>query len=126
MASVQKTQTLHNLKVYIIGDEDTVAGFLLTGMGARDTQGNTNFLIVDTKITPTQIEDAFRDFTSRKDCGILMINQYIAEEIRYLVNTHDKVIPTVLEIPSKDKPYDPVKDSVMQRIKLFYGGVLPE
>ncbi|KAJ1611401.1 vacuolar ATP synthase subunit F [Cryptosporidium canis] len=124
--SGQRANTLHNLKVYIIGDEDTVAGFLLTGIGARDRQGKTNFLIVDSKTQHAQIEEAFKDFISQPDCGILMINQTIAEEIRYLVNTHDKIIPTILEVPSKDKPFDAAKDSVMQRIKLFYGGSLPE
>ncbi|KAH8741511.1 vacuolar ATP synthase subunit F [Cryptosporidium ryanae] len=124
--SDQGPSKLQNLKVYIIGDEDTVAGFLLTGIGARDAQGKTNFLIVDSKTPKTQIEESFREFVQQPDCGILMINQSIAEEIRYLVNTHDKIIPTILEVPSKDKPYDAAKDSVMQRIKLFYGGSLPE
>lgn len=126
MSGGQRSNVLQNLKVYIIGDEDTVAGFLLTGVGARDVQGRTNFLIVDSKTSQSQIEETFRDFVNQPDCGILMINQNIAEEIRYLVNTHDKIIPTILEVPSKNKPYDPAKDSVMQRIKLFYGGSLPE
>ena len=33
--------------ISIIGDEDTVTGFLLTGIGERSIKGETNFLIVD-------------------------------------------------------------------------------
>lgn len=33
--------------VSIIGDEDTVTGFLLTGIGERNIKGETNFLVVD-------------------------------------------------------------------------------
>lgn len=43
MTSNQKnTQTL----VGIIGDKDTVTGFLLAGIGCKDQKG-TNFLVVD-------------------------------------------------------------------------------
>uniref|UniRef100_A0A915HLH3 Uncharacterized protein n=1 Tax=Romanomermis culicivorax TaxID=13658 RepID=A0A915HLH3_ROMCU len=46
-----------------------------------------------------------------------MINQHIAEQIRYAVDSHTKSIPAVLEIPSKDHPYDPSKDSVLHRAR---------
>ncbi|EAA18138.1 vacuolar ATP synthase subunit f, partial [Plasmodium yoelii yoelii] len=50
------------------------------------------------------------------------VESTIADEIRHLVDLHDKILPTVLEIPSKDKPFDPNKDSIIQRVKLFFGG----
>ncbi|EUT83643.1 V-type ATPase, F subunit [Plasmodium falciparum Santa Lucia] len=56
------------------------------------------------------------------DLKIYIIGDEIADEIRYLVDLHDKILPTVLEIPSKDKPFDPNKDSIIQRVKLFFGG----
>ena len=34
---------------------------------------------------------------------------------------YNKVLPTVLEIPSKDHPYDPSKDSVMDRVRFLSG-----
>jgi len=34
--------------------------------------------------------------------------------IRQLVDEHDQAFPSVLEIPSKDHPYDPSKDSVLK------------
>ena len=33
--------------ISIIGDEDTVTGFLLTGIGERNNKGESNFLVVD-------------------------------------------------------------------------------
>lgn len=45
----------------------------------------------------------------------------VADQIRHLVNQYDKPIPTVLEIPSKDVPYDENKDSVMKRVKQLMG-----
>ncbi|PFH34094.1 putative vacuolar atp synthase subunit f [Besnoitia besnoiti] len=114
-----------DLKVAVIGDEDTVAGFLMAGIGMRDGLGRTNFFVVDSKTKRQDVEEAFRTLTERQDIGIVLINQHVADDIRYLVDLHNKIIPTILEIPSKDKPYDPSKDSVMQRIKFFFGGELP-
>ena len=38
--------------------------------------------------------------------------------IRHVIDGHDKPIPAVLEIPSKDHPYDPTKDSILRRAKV--------
>ncbi|SOV78248.1 vacuolar ATP synthase subunit f, putative [Plasmodium sp. DRC-Itaito] len=111
-----------DLKIYIIGDEDSVVGFLLAGIGFRDGLGKKNFFIVNSKTNKSEIEEVFKEYTSKHDCGVILINQQIADEIRYLVDLHDKILPTVLEIPSKDKPFDPNKDSIIQRVKLFFGG----
>ncbi|VWU50575.1 V-type proton ATPase subunit F, putative [Hepatocystis sp. ex Piliocolobus tephrosceles] len=111
-----------DLKIYIIGDEDTVVGFLLAGIGFRDGLGKKNFFIVNSKTKKTEIEEVFKEYISKHDCGVILMNQQIADEIRYLVDLHDKILPTILEIPSKDKPFDPNKDSIIQRVKLFLGG----
>ncbi|KAI4838514.1 V-type proton ATPase subunit F [Plasmodium brasilianum] len=111
-----------DLKIYIIGDEDSVVGFLLAGIGFRDGLGKKNFFIVNSKTNKAEIEEVFKEYTSKNDCGVILMNQQIADEIRYLVDLHDKILPTVLEIPSKDKPFDPNKDSIIQRVKLFFGG----
>uniref|UniRef100_A0AAV1UMY4 V-type proton ATPase subunit F n=1 Tax=Peronospora matthiolae TaxID=2874970 RepID=A0AAV1UMY4_9STRA len=106
--------------VGVIGDEDTVTGFILAGIGHRTAEG-TNFLVVKSTTPVSAIESSFRSLTSRDDIGILLINQHVAEEIRHLLNTYDKTIPTVLEIPSKDSPYDPTKDYIMKRVNLMLG-----
>lgn len=67
------------------------------------------------------IEDAFKEFTTREDIAVVLINQYvrwqpfgwslfvphvpcqIADVIRGLVDSYTKPVPAVLEIPSKDR-----------------------
>lgn len=57
---------------------------------------------VDT--TVSQIEEAFNRLTARDDVAIVLINQHVASEIRHILSSYNKTIPTVLEIPSKDVP----------------------
>jgi ATP synthase F subunit len=45
----------------------------------------------------------------------------IADRIRNRVDTYTQAFPTVLEIPSKDHPYDPEKDSVLRRVRRLFG-----
>ena len=103
--------------------QDTVTGFLLAGVGHRTAKGS-NFLIVkqDTKLQ--QVEEAFQNFTTRDDIGIVLINQHIANDIRHVLKDYHATIPTVLEIPSKEHPYDPEQDYIMQRVNMFLGGNL--
>ncbi len=111
-----------SLLVGVIGDEATVTGFLLTGVGERNKKGEANFMIVSKDTTLSQIEQAFTKMLQRDDIGIIMISQNIAEQIRNLIAEHDQVIPTIMEIPSKDVPYDPLKDTVLCRAaRMLYG-----
>ena len=105
----------------VIGDEDTVTGFLLAGVGNVDVRRNTNFLVVDGKTTKKAIEDAFKDFTTREDIAVVLINQTVADQIRYLVDEHTAPVPAVLEVPSKDAPYDATKDSILSRVQHLLG-----
>ena len=47
--------------------------------------------------------------------------EQIADRIRKRVDEYSEAFPTVLEIPSKDHPYDPEKDSVMKKVKKLAG-----
>jgi V-type H+-transporting ATPase subunit F len=101
-----------------------------------------NFLVVDAKTETSEIERAFQTFTQeRKDIAVVLINQHvsysctslplwdviltyppqIAERIRHIVDTFTDPFPAVLEIPSKDHPYDPEKDSVLKRVRRLFG-----
>lgn len=81
-----------------------------------------NYLVVDSKTENAAIEGAFDSFTKeRKDIAILLINQHIAERIRPRLDAYSEAFPSVLEIPSKDHPYDPEKDSVMKRVRKLFG-----
>ena len=104
----------------VIGDEDTVTGFMLAGVGHRDARGS-NFLVVTKNTKVDQIEETFRSLTSRPDAAIVLINQHVAENIRHLLDDYDKLVPTVLEIPSKEHPYDPSKDFIMKRVNHMLG-----
>ena len=43
--------------------------------------------------------------------------------VRNLIAEHEAVFPTILEIPSKDTPYDLDKDTILARAaKMLYGG----
>ncbi|KAE8443805.1 H(+)-transporting V1 sector ATPase subunit F [Mollisiaceae sp. DMI_Dod_QoI] len=108
----------------VIGDEDSVTGLLLAGIGhvTQPPDSQKNFLVVDSKTDNAAIEEAFDRFTTeRKDIGILLINQHIAERIRHRVDTYTAAFPALLEIPSKDHPYDPEKDSVLRRVRRLFG-----
>ncbi|CAM9881451.1 unnamed protein product, partial [Chrysoparadoxa australica] len=98
----------------VIGDADTVTGFLLAGVGNR-TAASTNFLVVNEDTHVDVIEESFNRLTSRDDIAIVLINQHIATEIRHILKDYTKTVPTVLEIPSKTTPYDPDQDYIMQR-----------
>ncbi|KAJ2554255.1 H(+)-transporting V1 sector ATPase subunit F [Coemansia sp. RSA 1878] len=115
--AVHKNRTL----IAAIGDEDTVTGLLLAGIGDIDAHQRANFVVVDSKTTQVQIEEAFTSFTKRKDVAIVLINQHIADDIRGILDEYSAAFPTVLEIPSKDHPYDPTKDSVLKRVQLLFG-----
>ncbi|ORX55865.1 vacuolar ATP synthase [Piromyces finnis] len=105
----------------LIGDEDTITGLLLAGIGHIDNKQKSNFLIVDSKTPLSTIEETFIEFTRRKDIAIILINQHVADMIRQLVDDYDQAFPSVLEIPSKDHPYDPAKDSVLKRVQRLTG-----
>ncbi|TFJ83910.1 hypothetical protein NSK_005007 [Nannochloropsis salina CCMP1776] len=107
--------------VGVIGDEDTVTGFLLAGVGHRTMEG-ANFLVVRNDTPLSLVEETFNRLTERDDIGIVLINQHIANDIRHVIKNYTQTIPTVLEIPSKDHPYDPEADSIMQRVNLMTGG----
>ena len=120
------SRTENNMLLAIIGDEETVTGFLLAGIGERN-ENSTNFLIVNSTTEKAQIEDFFKSLIVRKDIGIILISQNVAEIIRETLDAYDEIIPTVLEIPSKNHPYSIEKDSVMQRaLRQLYGQNIPD
>ena len=107
----------------VIGDEDTVTGFLLAGVGHIDERQRANDLIVGERTTESEIADAFKAFTTqRDDIAVVLITQVVADRIRFLVEAHARAIPSVLEIPDKENPYRPEADSVLARVSHLLGG----
>ena len=103
----------HTLLIAAIGDESTVTGLLLTGMGERNLKGQANFFIVEKDTSDQDIEETVRGWMDRNDIGIILISQNVAERVRQLIVEHDKIIPTILEIPSKGTPYEADKDTIV-------------
>jgi len=103
--------------IAVIGDEDTCVGFLLGGIGEMNKNRQPNFMVIDKNTSITEIEECFKRFLKRDDIDIILINQNVAEMIRHVIDTHNDPIPAVLEIPSKDHPYDASKDSILRRAK---------
>ncbi|XP_075250651.1 V-type proton ATPase subunit F-like [Convolutriloba macropyga] len=105
--------------VAVIGDENTCTGFLLAGVGETN-KGKSNFFVVDSETPKSAIEECFTKFMDDDNVAVVVINQDVAEEIRHLLDANDRQTPAVVEIPSKDKPYDPSSDSILQRaMKMF-------
>ncbi|ONK64062.1 uncharacterized protein A4U43_C07F21700 [Asparagus officinalis] len=120
MAGRAPIPTKSSALIAMIADEDTVTGFLMAGVGNIDMRRNTNFLIVDSKTTVKAIENAFKEFTNREEIAIVLMSQYIANMIRFLVDSYNRPVPAILEIPSKDHPYDPTHDSVLSRVRYLF------
>lgn len=112
-----KTSSTKGKLISVIGDEDTCVGFLLGGIGEMNKARKPNFMVVDKNSSISDIEDSFKSFLNRDDIDIILINQHIAEMIRHVIDQHNDPIPAVLEIPSKEAPYDPSKDSILRRAK---------
>ncbi|CBK23870.2 uncharacterized protein [Blastocystis hominis] len=107
--------------IAVIGDEDTVTGLLLAGIGDKSEKNGTNYMIVDKDTKVKDIEAEFKRLSKRSDIGIIIINQSIADMIRHILNNYTSTIPTVIEIPSKDKPYDATRDTVIRKVAKMLG-----
>ena len=70
------------------------------------------------------MEEFFKRSVNRKDLAILLITQPVANSIRHLITPHvdSGALPTILEIASKDVPYNPAQDPIMQTVVHLLGG----
>ena len=61
--------------------------------------------------------------TNRPDIIVVLITQSVANEVRHLIvnHTNTKTIPAVLEIPSKDVPYDANDDTILRKVNIALG-----
>ncbi|EHK20367.1 uncharacterized protein TRIVIDRAFT_48653, partial [Trichoderma virens Gv29-8] len=84
-----------------------------------------NYFTVKSETTNAQIEAAFVQLAKRPEVGVILISQHIANRIRRAIEAHmsqkNGGIPTVIEMPSKDHPWDPEKDTVYRRARDLMG-----
>ena len=50
-----------------------------------------------------------------------MLPWQVAEQIRHVLADYNEIMPTIVEIPSKDHPYAPDKDTMYMRILRLMG-----
>lgn len=79
--------------------------------------------IVDVESTQQLVETTFKRFLRDPNIAVILLTQEISEKfLKELVQGHEGISPVILEIPSKEMPYEPKKDIVMQRAhRLLYG-----
>lgn len=95
---------------------------MLAGIGQRDKVHGPNFLIVDNDKTPvSKIIEFFKALTQRPDVSLILISQTVSDLIRSTLDAYKEPMPTVLEIPSKEHPYDGDRDPLMLRIRKMLG-----
>lgn len=110
--------------VAAIADEDTCVGLKLAGALETSPLRGSNYFIVTSQTTAREIELAFRAFCSRPDVAVILIAQKTADQIRLTVDQQvARLAPSVVEVPTKDAPYDPSRDSVLTRAKGMLGSV---
>ena len=60
--------------------------------------------------------------TQREPCtspyAYLSVNCIVGLQVRHVLDAHTSPVPAILEIPSKDSPYDPSKDSILRSAAL--------
>ena len=118
MPGLKKTYPKGRLIMAVIADEPTVTGFLLTGMGQRDSAGKSNYFISTKQTTNEDLEVAFAQYIEpAAKVGVVFIAQNLAEKIKDKIIEHNEneetLLPVVMEIPSKEAEYDPRKDSML-------------
>lgn len=72
------------------------------------------------------VENTFDRFLKDSSISVILLTQEVSEKfLREKITKREEIYPVILEIPSKEKPYDPVKDVVIQRAhRLLYGSDL--
>jgi ATP synthase F subunit len=84
-AAATRMKNAATANIAVIGDEETVTGFLLAGVGGVDAKKEATYLIVDAKTKHSDIETAFQKFSTSSDIGILLISQPVTRAKRLLV-----------------------------------------
>lgn len=110
--------------IAVIGDNETVTGFLLAGTGERNDKAETNYFVWTSESKPAEAEAAFKRFMHNKLIAVILVNQVIAQNhLRVLIDkAQSEGLKVICEIPSKEHPYEPRTDPIVNRAsRLLYG-----
>jgi len=97
------------VKFFVIGDEETVLGFSLAGIEGEAVA------------TKEETREALNNALQRKEVGIIIITERIAQTISQQVNQHilKKSFPLIIEIPDRKGPLTrkgDIKDMVSKAV----------
>ncbi len=98
------------MRILAIGDKDMVIGFKLAGVS----------LVFEVK-NAEEAKSILRDAFHRQDVGIILIAQWLAEELRAFI---DKLIgeaelPIIVEVPGREgikEGVDPIKELIRKAV----------
>ncbi|EEQ81897.1 hypothetical protein NCER_101494 [Vairimorpha ceranae BRL01] len=90
----------HN-SVGILGDEDTINGFMISGI-QLDTK-NPNLIQVTYNTPEEDLKKMFTKLILRKDLALILVCDFVYEKILEEIKKYDGLIPSIIEIPSKIK-----------------------
>lgn len=85
--------------IAVLGDEDTILGFRLTGLVF--TKNNPNFIVVDPKTDDETVESIFKNIMDREDIAIVLICEYVKSKIFSALRSLKNSNPTIIFIPNK-------------------------
>ncbi|KAH9411827.1 ATP synthase [Ordospora pajunii] len=88
-------------RIGMVGDEETLFGFLIAGI--ENTNENPNLVYVTYDTPEEDLRKSFRALTSRDDLAMILICDFVAERIEDDVSKYKETIPAILIIPSKCK-----------------------
>ncbi|CAD26177.1 VACUOLAR ATP SYNTHASE SUBUNIT F [Encephalitozoon cuniculi GB-M1] len=88
-------------RIGIIGDEETLTGFLIAGV--ENTHDNPNLIQVASATSEDDLRRAFYSLTSREDLAIVLVCDFAAEKLKDEIDTYKEIVPAILVIASKNK-----------------------
>ena len=99
------------MKIAVIGDEDTVAGFKLAGVPMGRVAN-----------TPSEVEEALREVERDEDVAIVIITEEAASMARQaLQEMYLRPRPAIVEVPSKRTLGRPREDPMRGLLKRAIG-----
>ncbi|KAF7684760.1 V-type proton ATPase subunit F [Astathelohania contejeani] len=104
---------MERLLVGIMGDEETIMGFLFTGL--ENSVDNPNMIIVNADTSDEDLNCAFDTLVSRPDISIIFICDFVAARLRKKIKYYQGVVPSILEIPSRTRMLDIEKEKLANK-----------
>lgn len=88
-------------RIGIIGDEETLTGFLIAGI--ENVQDDQNLIQVSLNTSDEDLRKSFRNLTNRKDLAIILVCDFVADKLKEEIGLYTETVPAVLVIASKNK-----------------------